>query len=53
MRPLGTLLLTLGALLGCAIGVGLLLGIQLPGLSWLVAVGLVKLTIRTACCGAR
>jgi hypothetical protein len=45
VRPIGTLLLAMGALLGTAVGVGLLLGIQLPGLPWLVAVGLVKLTL--------
>jgi hypothetical protein len=45
MRSLGTLLLALGALLGITVGVSLLLGVQVPGLSWLVAVGLVKLTL--------
>lgn len=45
MRPFGTLLLALGVLLGCAIGIGLFLGVQVPGVSWLVAVGLVKLTL--------
>jgi hypothetical protein len=45
VRPFGALLLTLGVLLGCAVGIGLLLGVQMPGLSWLVAVGLVKLTL--------
>jgi hypothetical protein len=45
MRPLGTLLLALGALLGTVVGVGILLGVQLPGLSWLVAVGMVKLAL--------
>jgi hypothetical protein len=45
MRPLGTLLLALGALLGTMVGVGLLIGVQLPGLPWLVAVVLVKLTL--------
>jgi hypothetical protein len=45
MRLLGTLLLVLGCLLGCAVGVGLLLGVEVPGVSWLIAVGLVKLTL--------
>jgi hypothetical protein len=45
MRTLGTLLLALGVLLGIVIGVGLLLGVQLPGLSWIVAVGLTKLAL--------
>jgi hypothetical protein len=45
VRPLGAVLLTLGVLLGSSIGVGMLLGVNLPGVSWLVAVGLVKLTL--------
>jgi hypothetical protein len=45
MRPLGTLLLVLGALIGSMVGVALLFGVQLPGLPWLVALGLVKLTL--------
>jgi hypothetical protein len=45
MRLLGTLLLVLGCILGCAVGVGLLLGVEIPGVSWLIAVGLVKLTL--------
>ena len=45
MRPLGSALLVLGVVLGSAIGVGILLGITLPGVSWLVAVGLTKLTL--------
>jgi hypothetical protein len=45
MRPLGTLLLALGVLLGCVVGVGILFGVELPGLSWLVAVGLTKLAL--------
>jgi hypothetical protein len=48
MRPLGTLLLALGVLVGCAVGIGLFLGVQIPGVSWLVAVGLVKLTLMTS-----
>ncbi len=48
MRPLGALLLTLGVLLGGAVGIGILLGVQLPGLSWLVALGLAKLTLIAA-----
>ena len=49
MRPLGTLLLALGALLGTLVGIGLLLGVQVPGVPWLVAVGLVKLTLIASC----
>jgi hypothetical protein len=48
MRPFGSLLLTLGVLLGCAVGVALLLGVQVPGVWWLVAVGLTKLTLIAA-----
>jgi hypothetical protein len=45
MRPLGAVLLTLGVLLGSAVGIGMLLGVSVPGVSWLVAVGLAKLTL--------
>jgi hypothetical protein len=45
MRRLGTSLLVLGILLGSAVGIGLLLGVSIPGVSWLVAVGLTKLTL--------
>jgi hypothetical protein len=45
MRQIGSLLLVLGALLGTTVGIGLLLGLHVPGLPWLVAVGLVKLTL--------
>lgn len=48
MRPLGALLLALGALLGCAVGVAILFGVQPLGVSWLVAVGLAKLTLVAA-----
>jgi len=34
-----------GAAIGLAIGVGIGLGISLPGIPWLIAVGLVKLTL--------
>ena len=45
MRALGTTLLVLGALIGAAVGIGMLLGVSVPGVSWIVAVGLVKLTL--------
>lgn len=45
MRVLGTILLVLGALIGTGIGIGMLLGVSVPGVPWLVAVGLVKLTL--------
>ena len=34
-----------GAVIGIAIGAAIGLGISLPGIPWLVAVGLVKLTL--------
>lgn len=45
MRVLGTTLLVLGVLVGCSVGVGMLLGVSVPGVSWLLAVGLAKLTL--------
>jgi len=45
MHTLGSLLVGLGVVLGSLVGVALLLGIEVPGLPWLVAVGLVKLTL--------
>ncbi|MDQ3996884.1 MAG: hypothetical protein M3303_07670 [Gemmatimonadota bacterium] len=48
MRVLGSVLLVLGALLGSAVAIGMLLGLGVPGVSWLVAVGLVKLTLIAA-----
>lgn len=48
MRPLGTTLLALGVTLGAVVGIGMLLGVSLPGLPWIVAVGLVKLTLIAA-----
>jgi hypothetical protein len=48
MRSIGNVLLALGVALGCAVGVGLLLGVSVPGVSWLVAVGLTKLTLIAA-----
>ena len=45
MKLLGHILLALGALVGFAAGVSLLLGIDRLRLPWLVAIGLVKLTI--------
>jgi hypothetical protein len=45
MRLFGTLLLVLGAALGVAVALGMALGVSIPGVSWLVAVGLVKLTL--------
>ena len=48
MRVVGSLLLILGVLIGGAVGIGMLLGISVPGVSWVVAVGLAKLTLIAA-----
>lgn len=45
MRSAGTLLLMAGALAGALVGLGLLFGIPVPGLPWLLVVGLVKLAL--------
>jgi hypothetical protein len=45
MKHLGSALLLLGVLLGSAVAVAMLLDLTLPGVSWLVAVGLAKLTL--------
>lgn len=45
MKHVGTALLILGVLVGSAVGVAMFLGVTLPGVSWLVAVGLAKLTL--------
>jgi len=45
MRPLGSALMATGVIVGCFVGIGILSGATLPGLSWIVAVGLVKLTL--------
>ena len=45
MHLIGSLLLSLGVLLGAAVALGLTLGVTIPGVSWLIAVGLVKLTL--------
>jgi hypothetical protein len=48
MRRLGQLLMALGVLLGGAVGLAILLNVSLPSVSWLVAVGLAKLTLIAA-----
>ena len=48
MRLLGTALLAAGALIGTGVGIAMLLGLGVPGVSWLVAVGLTKLTLLAA-----
>jgi hypothetical protein len=45
MRPLGSILMATGVLVGVLVGFALLTGITMPGVPWLVAVGLVKLTL--------
>lgn len=45
LKPLGRTLMVAGAAIGIAVGVGIGLGISLPGIPWLVAVGLAKLTL--------
>ena len=45
MRRLGDVLMWTGAAVGAAVGAGMMFGIGLPGVPWLVAVGLVKLTL--------
>jgi hypothetical protein len=48
MRTLGQILMGVGALLGIAVGIGVALPIPMVGVTWLVAVGLVKLTFVAA-----
>jgi hypothetical protein len=45
MRRAGQLLMILGALVGGAVGLGILLGLSIPGVSWIVAVALAKLSL--------
>jgi hypothetical protein len=45
MRRLGDVLMWSGAGVGGAVGIGLMLGVTLPGMPWLFALGLVKLTL--------
>jgi len=37
--------MALGVLIGIAVGFGMLAGASVPGVSWFIAVGLVKLTL--------
>lgn len=45
MRRIGQLLMLLGVAVGGAVGLAILLHITIPGVSWLVAVGLAKLSL--------
>jgi hypothetical protein len=48
LKPIGQTLMVAGAAIGVAIGAAVGLGISLPGIPWLVAVGLIKLTLAGA-----
>jgi hypothetical protein len=45
LRWVGNSLLGLGVVVGGAVGVAMLTGVHLAGVSWLVAVGIAKLTL--------
>lgn len=45
MRLLGQLLMLLGVGVGGAVGLALLFHLSIPGVPWLLALGLVKLTL--------
>jgi hypothetical protein len=45
MRRFGQLLMMLGLGVGSAVGLAILLHLSIPGVSWIVAVGLAKLTL--------
>jgi hypothetical protein len=45
MRSLGTFLLILGLLIGVVAGGGLMVGLHVGGWTWLVTIGLAKLTL--------
>lgn len=45
MRLLGQLLMALGVAVGGAVGLALLFHLSIPGVTWLLAVGLAKLTL--------
>jgi NhaP-type Na+/H+ or K+/H+ antiporter len=45
MRLLGQLLMTLGVVVGGAVGIALLFHLSIPGMPWLLAVGLAKLVL--------
>jgi hypothetical protein len=45
MRLLGQLLMILGVAVGGAVGLALLFHLSIPGVPWLIAVGLAKLTL--------
>ena len=45
MRKLRQLLMVLGAIVGVAVGLGIVFGVALPGVSWIVGIGLAKLSL--------
>lgn len=45
MRRLGQLLMGLGVVVGGGVGLAMLLHVTLPGVSWLMALGIAKLTL--------
>ena len=45
MRTIGNLLMALGALIGVLVALTMMTGVSLPGLPWLIVVGLIKLTL--------
>ena len=45
MHRFGQILMLLGVGVGSAVGLAMLLHLSVPGVSWLVAVGLAKLTL--------
>jgi hypothetical protein len=45
LKPLGRILMVAGAAVGIAVGAAIGFGISLPGIPWLLAVGLIKLTL--------
>ena len=45
LRRIGSLLLATGVAVGAGVGVAMLVGFRPAGLSWLLAVGLAKLTL--------
>jgi hypothetical protein len=48
MKSAGSILIGIGALIGVAVGLGMIAGVSIPGVSWFIAVGLVKLTLMAA-----
>ena len=48
MKRLGSILMVTGLFIGGLTGLGLLADVAIPGISWFIAVGLVKLILLTA-----